>query len=148
MTLARSSELVHVLSAAQWEASRQRQSKMAAAHLLLGFFHPPLTEAGRALLALGVQPRRDRLSTLETGEEVWPPAIPLLPQVMPLADDAERVLQFAEQEAASRGDATLTPAHLLIGLLAAGCGDTYLLLRMHDITITKARQALFSSQGT
>jgi len=139
------SELMHVLSAAQWEASRQRRSEVAPAHLLLGLFHPPLTGAGRALLALGVQPKPGRALPQEASEEIWPPPIPLLPQVMPLAREAARVLKLAEQEAASRGESELTPAHLVIGLLAAGRGDTCLLLRMHGISPTGARSALFET---
>jgi len=136
-------EMAHVLSAAQWEASRQCCSEVAPAHLLLGLFHPPLTGAGRALLAFGVRPKPGRTLPQEVGDEVWPPPIPLLPLVMPLAPEAARVFRLAEQEAVTRGETELTPAHLVVGLLAAGRGDTRLLLQIHGITLLKARSALF-----
>ena len=138
-------ELAHVLSAAQWEASRQRCSEIAPAHLLLALFHPPLTGTGRALLALGVRPKPGRALPQEAGEEVWPPPIPLLPQIMPLAPEAARVFLLAEQEAATRRETELTPAHLVVGLLALGRGDTCLLLQMHGISLPKARSALFET---
>jgi len=143
--MTQSPELRHVLSAAQWEAGRQRCPEVAPAHLLLGLFHPPLTGAGRALLALGVRPKPGRPLPQESNEEVWPPPIPLLPQVMPLAPEAARVLRLAGQEAAARSETELTPAHLVVGLLALGRGDTCLLLRMHGITLLKARCALFET---
>ena len=138
-------ELAHVLSAAQWEARGQRCSEVAPAHLLLALFHPPLTGAGRALLAFGVQPKPGRALPQEAGEEVWPPPVPLLPLVMPLTPEAARVLRLAESEAAARREAELTPAHLVVGLLALGRGDTCLLLRMHGISLPKARAALFET---
>ncbi|MBV9850375.1 MAG: hypothetical protein JO250_11930 [Armatimonadetes bacterium] len=149
-------ELRHVLNAAQWEADRQNMD-IAAPHLLLGLFHPPLSGAGRALMALGVRPNREKLTGAPTpsgwtgaapDETIWPPPITQAPPPPPrdihLSRDAAEVLALAEREARARRETRLTPAHLVIGLLEHRRGAAYLLLRMHHIDVTNARVALYA----
>ena len=149
-------EMRHVLDAAQAEADRQK-TDIAAAHLLLGLFHPPMSAGGRVLMGLGVQPKQEKLTgapgaspwaEAAPDETVWPPPVARASTVPPrdirLSREAAVVIALAEREAQSRADTRLTPAHLIIGLLEHRSGSASLLLRMHQITTDSARRSLYA----
>lgn len=99
------------LSLSQEAAETFRHSRIGTEHILLALSQDPSSGAGAILHELGLTP--ERLSPLT--QRLSPaPALAAQPE---LGEDTKRLLEQSVDQARRRGDQTIGPEHLLLGLL-------------------------------
>jgi len=140
-------ELQQALSAACWEAHLSGRAQVDSAHLLLGLLHLPQSHAVQALRALGMEPRWERLRGPVTDAGAWPPPPDAVAPSVPYSREAQRVLDFAQDEAQRQGREEFGPEDLVLGLLRETRGLGCLLLRAGGVTTEKVRPLLFPREA-
>ena len=103
----------HVVSAAEDEARKARNTEIDAAHLVLGLLHEPEALAWRAVDKQGVTVQQVRDAVVAA----LPPAAPELPDRLPFSAASKKALELAVREALRLGHNYIGTEHLLLALL-------------------------------
>ena len=123
-----------VLTLAQEEAERSQHSYIGTEHLLLALLATK-SEASRILSALGVEAhdvRQVLKAVLGRSERLN------IQRIIPTSR-VKKVIQIAFEDADHEGSTSITPTHLLLGLLQEGEGIAAHVLQDRQVTIQKVR---------
>lgn len=123
----------HVLILAYAEAQHLHQKTIGDAQILLGLVLEGSSSAAQALDQHGatVIALRRALEGIKVAED----ALPEWTDITLLAQLAQQVLRHARVESERRGTHLVTPAHLLLGLLATRQGAAVAALRQLDVDL-------------
>jgi ATP-dependent Clp protease ATP-binding subunit ClpA len=114
MDVAFSAAARRVLQRAADEAQRLNHDHLGTEHLLLALLHEETGAAAAALAGRGLELRRVRL---EVEQVIRGPTMPVTRKKLPPTPRAQRVFDYAVEEARNLGHAEVGAEHLLLGLL-------------------------------
>jgi ATP-dependent Clp protease ATP-binding subunit ClpC len=124
-----------IIFVARHEASVVASPYIETEHLLLGLLREDIK------LALRVLKSEEAIAAVREQFEREPPAEPLTTSVdLPLSHASKRVLAYGAEESERMKHRTITPGHLLIGLLREEDGEAAKVLRARGVQLGELRE--------